>query len=46
MLEVDVRPVRVTMVLRTMPADTAVEELTTVFRGAYEVEVRRLVDPE
>jgi hypothetical protein len=40
------RPVRVTMVFRTMPADTPVEELTTAFRGAYEVEVRRPVDPD
>ena len=40
------RTVRVTMVFRTMPADTPTEELTTVFRGAYEVEVRRAVDPD
>jgi TonB family protein len=36
------RTVRVVFVYRTMPAGTPPEGLTTIFRGKYEIEVRRL----
>jgi TonB family protein len=40
--ERSLRTVRVVFVYRTMPAGTPPEGLTTIFRGKYEIEVRRL----
>jgi hypothetical protein len=39
------RPVKLVFVFRTMPLGTPPDEITTIFRDKYEVEVRRLRPP-